>query len=1469
MNWKARAEVWLTEANGKMTKGMVRHYYKMAKESAYHTCEKCEAVVGKYPGRYPKYCVNCGCDFREQTSFKHRKELKGIKDVEPEGKEKLADAVEAADKVLQRAIKSESLSERIESWREIEEMCEAVHAQGGWQMVPWSPNGRVLHLEAIEEGRALFSVYAPFEEQRGRICGVFALDEVTEESASERVREIVEALNGDLTRIPDVPLSEHARLKSIGALGRPEEMSLLSHPQNSGDQSASVDLPLEMSERALKLPLHPVWISPDGGHSRIWLHHEDAKKVYFFTKHKNQWRQVGEYDSKKETPGRDLPSNHPSVKELIRQLFLTENGSSDMASRHVQKKPSSNPEDQPATVRTFTSSIKPQNKGEVPNPKMESRLEEMMGGMGGDGPAFAGTMKGEPAGLSHAYRREQPRSESSSDDMDGDDAERRHESTVDDFGIMPGKQRMEKVKPADKASVDPKELAKGRKVEMEHTDDPKEAERIALEHLAEDPHYYSKLAKSGIKGERVEQLGDMGGYTGTPRRMFDEHGLPTVAENIATYLHHEDPRPGGSSGDMDGQAAHDDGEDGTRNYSSAVAIVLKNGKQVLLGKSTDEDDRNGQWVFPGGGIDPEDGGDPLAAAIREAYEEAGVRVTCTGTILNHPDRPNVAFVLCEYVQGDIAPNKEFSAMEWFPLATVEDLPGLYPLNKELIQQIPGGSLREAEIKPRGLTKKGQVTDTKGAIKAYRSSPGDLQSAAVAAVHYAKRDKKTYFVIPGNSYGSRVWQIDAKLDPAKYGMVPGAKFPVIVAKPDGTVWQGEAEFPKKKTEAVDVKSHDVPDEELGLDEMAAINFSKINPKSVYDKYNRQLFGGELPSDCPVVFSGRLKTATGVTKGRVTFKDRSQQMLAKLGQAVDAKVTNYSITMSTQIEYDEDSFAPFLIHEMVHLWLMLHGYPLEQHGSEFRAKAKEVGQKAGMTIPLVHKPTGNEKVNVKARELGLLLAEDGSFVLCQLNALDAWIERARKYITSGTIRKRMGAFKIKTTAHALTTVKKAPPKYGMPLFRGDPRVSALLDMSKATKVADLTKLKESNLPDIVAGDPDMEAMFEAVFGEALSKSARMGGTSGSAVGKKREVTGGAAAGPDARAKPGTSMKEPEMQKALDGDIKGGEKQLSDPGDETGTAVRASAQAQQQKDAGQEGGGGEPGKPSPDSSSKSDRLDKWSDTMKTISKTGGDAASTQDPKKAPAAGDGKKAAPPAGPDAKAPVPPAGGGDVQTALAAIQKQLTALAKGQAPAAPAGKGGESGGKAPAGKGDSGGSKGDEKKSSGSSKPPAGKDQGQQGGQQAAPQASGQAPQPGQQQAPGQQPAPGQQSPAQVQQAQPGQPPAPGQPPQPGQDPNAPQQPGTDFMQAPAPGQQPGMGQPGMAQPQQPTKVISLALPPEEAKKAAEWLTALGLNGIEVQNGKVLVGASTPEELSLIQRTAAAFGLEMSGMTIPQGAASI
>jgi hypothetical protein len=57
-----------------------------------------------------------------------------------------------------------------------------------------------------------------------------------------------------------------------------------------------------------------------------------------------------------------------------------------------------------------------------------------------------------------------------------------------------------------------KEFLKGIKVEMEHTDDKSKASEIAMDHLAEDPKYYSKLKK--IEGKEATGSGSSGAFSG-------------------------------------------------------------------------------------------------------------------------------------------------------------------------------------------------------------------------------------------------------------------------------------------------------------------------------------------------------------------------------------------------------------------------------------------------------------------------------------------------------------------------------------------------------------------------------------------------------------------------------------------------------------------------------------------------------------------------------------------------------------------------------------------------------------------------------------------------------------------------------------------------------------------------------------------------------------------------------------------
>ncbi len=120
-------------------------------------------------------------------------------------------------------------------------------------------------------------------------------------------------------------------------------------------------------------------------------------------------------------------------------------------------------------------------------------------------------------------------------------------------------------------------------------------------------------------------------------------------------------------------------------YKSAVAIVIKDGKQVLLGKSTAEDDRGGTWCFPGGGI--KSGESPEKGAARECSEETGISASPEGDAFTIYNMPNVAFVICIYKSGEPKPNHEFSDMRWIDFHDIEFMEDLFEPNRYIIDNL--------------------------------------------------------------------------------------------------------------------------------------------------------------------------------------------------------------------------------------------------------------------------------------------------------------------------------------------------------------------------------------------------------------------------------------------------------------------------------------------------------------------------------------------------------------------------------------------------------------------------------------------------------------------------------------------------------------------------------------------------------------------------------------------------------------
>lgn len=109
----------------------------------------------------------------------------------------------------------------------------------------------------------------------------------------------------------------------------------------------------------------------------------------------------------------------------------------------------------------------------------------------------------------------------------------------------------------------------------------------------------------------------------------------------------------------------------------AIAVILRDGEVLLVqrGKMPDA----GLWGFPGGHVEP--GETAMAAAVREAWEETGVRATAleyltnidvlrfdaTGALSVHY---LLAAVLCEYVGGTPQAGADATDAAWVACETV-------------------------------------------------------------------------------------------------------------------------------------------------------------------------------------------------------------------------------------------------------------------------------------------------------------------------------------------------------------------------------------------------------------------------------------------------------------------------------------------------------------------------------------------------------------------------------------------------------------------------------------------------------------------------------------------------------------------------------------------------------------------------------------------------------------------------------
>lgn len=121
-----------------------------------------------------------------------------------------------------------------------------------------------------------------------------------------------------------------------------------------------------------------------------------------------------------------------------------------------------------------------------------------------------------------------------------------------------------------------------------------------------------------------------------------------------------------------------------------VAVVLvydPESESILLIKSSDTDQYEDQWIFPGGHV--EDHEDVYTAGIREVFEETGIIVEAASKVIFEVMINNkiVSFFIANYISGDIDvdPN-EVNEAKWFTLDKIP-LDDMLPLNVRILMLV--------------------------------------------------------------------------------------------------------------------------------------------------------------------------------------------------------------------------------------------------------------------------------------------------------------------------------------------------------------------------------------------------------------------------------------------------------------------------------------------------------------------------------------------------------------------------------------------------------------------------------------------------------------------------------------------------------------------------------------------------------------------------------------------------------------
>jgi len=146
-----------------------------------------------------------------------------------------------------------------------------------------------------------------------------------------------------------------------------------------------------------------------------------------------------------------------------------------------------------------------------------------------------------------------------------------------------------------------------------------------------------------------------------------------------------------------------------------------------------------------------------------------------------------------------------------------------------------------------------------------------------------------------------------------------------------------------------------------------NITSYNLDQKYTEFNSKFFNNKLP-EIPVKW-GKLSKVGGIAKCETLTKNNVKTIIPN----------SMSIKISSVYERDEKNLDGILLHEMIHILMFVEGKFKENHGSLFKNEAINIGNKAGIEIPLTDDTSNLLLANEKLKTVIVIvyISKDGKY------------------------------------------------------------------------------------------------------------------------------------------------------------------------------------------------------------------------------------------------------------------------------------------------------------------------------------------------------------------------------------------------------------------------------------------------------------------------------------------------------------